>query len=73
MESAAGLQASDSSRTESSIPVLDTAQPKIWRSEVDVKIPSADILTFAFANLDQYDQNNPVSSDSVEIFVGFQT
>ena len=33
---------------------------KIWRSEDDIMIPSADILTFAFANLGQYDENRPV-------------
>ena len=43
--------------------LVSAAQPsKIWRSETNVTIPAADILTFAFANLGQYDEDKPVSA-----------
>lgn len=41
--------------------VSESRPRKIWRSEISIPIPSADILTFAFANLGQYDENKPVS------------
>ena len=46
----------------SSTMVSESPSCKIWRSETNVTIPSADILTFAFANLGQYDEKKPVSA-----------
>lgn len=42
--------------------VPESPSCKIWRSETNVTIPSADILTFAFENLGQYDENKAVSA-----------
>ena len=64
MGAAAGQQKVGSSMEQTSASALNTSLPKIWRSDIDVTIPSADILSFAFANLGQYDQDKPVSCPS---------
>lgn len=37
-----------------------TSADRVWVSPQSIQIPSTDVLTFAFANLDRYDNNSPV-------------
>lgn len=48
--------------SDSPMKVSDSNTSKIWRSDTSIKIPPADILSFAFANLGQYDEETPVSA-----------
>jgi hypothetical protein len=56
----AASRASTATEKNTNIAILSD-EDKICRSESSVSVDAADVLSFTFANADQYDQDKPVS------------